>query len=52
MGNVSESSSVTRLGDLFDFGQIFEACGKTISLPKSLTFLVIFCKGVKIFIFS
>ena len=33
--------SVTRLGDLFDFGQL-------IKLPKYSPFLGNFCKGVKI----
>ena len=41
--------SVTRLGDLLHFGQLFKA---TIILPKLLTFLGNFCKGVKIFHFS
>ena len=40
--------SVTRLGDLLDFGQLFKA----FSLAKSLTFLGDFCKGVNIFNFS
>ena len=40
-------SSVTRLGDLLDFGQPFKALA-TINLPKSPTFLGNFCKGVKI----
>ena len=44
-------SSVTRLGDLVEFGQLFKTCG-TIGLPKSLAFLGNFCKGVKIFNFS
>ena len=30
--------SVTRLGDLLDFGQLYKAFGN-INLPKSLTFL-------------
>ena len=42
-------TSVTRLGDLLDFGLLFKA---TINLPKSPTFLVNNCKGVKIFNFS
>ena len=41
------SDSVTRLGDLLDFGQVFK-----INLPKSPSFLGIFCKGVKIYNFS
>ena len=44
-------SSVTRLGDFLDFGQLYKAFGK-INLPKSPTFLGIFCKGVKIYHFS
>ena len=40
--------SVTRLGDILDFGQLFKAFA-TINLPKSATFLSIFCKGIKIF---
>ena len=43
--------SVTRLGDLLDFGQVLKPLG-TIKLPKSPTFLGNFCKGVKIFNFS
>ena len=42
-------ASVTRLGDLLDFGQPFKA---TINLPKSPTFLGNFYKGVKIINFS
>ena len=38
--------SVTRLGDLLDFGQFFKAFA-TIILSKSPTFLGNFCKGVK-----
>ena len=45
------ASSVTRLGDLLDFGQVFKALGK-ISLAKSPTFLINFCKGVEIYPFS
>ena len=45
------TNSVTRLGDLLDFGQLFKALA-TINLPKSPTFLGNFCKGVKIFNFS
>ena len=37
---------VTRLGDLLDFGQLFN------SLPKSPVLLGNFCKCVKIFNFS
>ena len=43
--------SVTRLGDLLDFGHFSKAFA-TIILPKSPTFLGNFCKGVKIFNFS
>ena len=42
-------SSVARLGDLYDFGQLFKA---TINLPKSPTYLGNFCKVVKIYHFS
>ena len=38
--------SVTRLGDLLDFGQVLKT-----NLPKSLTFLGNFCEGVKAIIF-
>ena len=43
--------SVTRLGNILDFGQLFKAFGK-IYLPQSSPFLVNFCKGVKIIHFS
>ena len=43
--------SVTRLGDLLDFEQLFKPV-ETISMPKSPTFLGDFCKGVKIFNYS
>ena len=43
--------SVTILGDLLDFWQLFKAYGN-INLPKSLTFLGNFCQGVKIYNFS
>ena len=39
--------SVTRLGDLLDFGQLSK-CVATISLHKSPTFLGSFCQGVKV----
>ena len=45
------TASVTRLGDLLDFGQLFKAFGTTINFPKSPTFLGNFFKGVKIFKF-
>ena len=38
--------SVTRLGDLLDFGNFLKPLATT-NLPKSLTFLGNFCKGVK-----
>ena len=44
-------SSVTRLGVFLHFGQLFKSLA-TINLPKSLTFLGNFCKGVKIYHFS
>ena len=40
--------SVTRFGNILDFGQLFKALA-TINLPKSPTFLGNFCKGVKIY---
>ena len=43
--------SVTRLGDLLDFGQLFKAFGNNY-LSKSPTLLGYFCKGVKIVNFS
>ena len=43
--------SVTRSGDLLDFGQLLNALA-TLNLPKSLTFLRNFGKGVKIYHFS
>ena len=42
--------SVTRMGDLLHFGQLCKACGN-IFLPKLPTFLVIFGKVSKSFIF-
>ena len=44
--------SVTRFGDLLDFGELFSMPVATISLHKSPTFLCNFCKGVKILNFS
>ena len=44
-------SSVTRLGDFLQFGQLFNYLA-TIDLPKSPTFLGNFCKGDKIIHFS
>ena len=43
-------TSVTRLGDLLVFGQLFKPFA-TINLHKSPTFLGNFCKGVKIYNF-
>ena len=43
--------SVTRCGDLLDFGQALKPLA-TIKLPKSPTCLAKICKGVKIFSFS
>ena len=40
--------SVTRLGELLDFGQLSKPLA-TINLPKSPTFLGNFCKVVKIY---
>ena len=52
MASVIDSPiSVTRLGDLLHFWQLFKACG-TIILPKSPTFLGKFGKIVKIFHFA
>ena len=45
-------ASVTRLGDLLDFGQLFKACGNNEFAQISPTFLGNFCKGVKIFNFT
>ena len=42
---------MTRLGNLLDFGPRLKAFGNNY-LPKSPTFLVNFCKCVKIFHFS
>ena len=44
-------TSVTRLGNLLDFGQILKPLA-TINLPKSPTFLGTVCEGVKIYHFS
>ena len=45
------TGSVTRSGYLLDFGQLFKPLAP-INLPKSLTILDNFCKGIKNFIFS
>ena len=42
------ASSVTRLGNLLDFGQVLKHVA-TNNLPKSPTVLGNFCKGVKIY---
>ena len=44
--------SVTRLGDLLVFGQLFKAFGNNKFAQISHTFLGNFCKGVKIYHFS
>ena len=44
--NASFGSSVTRLGDLLHFGQLFKACGNN-SFAQIYHFLGNFCKGVK-----
>ena len=44
-------ASVTRLGDLLDYGQLLKPLA-TIILPKSHKFLGNFCKGVKMYHFS
>ena len=43
--------SVTRLGDFSTLGKFLKRLA-TINLPKSITFLGNFCKGVKIYRFS
>ena len=43
--------SVTRLGDLLVFGQLFKAFGNNKSAQISHTFLGKFCKSVKIYHF-
>ena len=43
--------SVTRLGDLLDFGQLFNAFGNNY-FAQIFHILRIFCKGVKIYHFS
>ena len=47
----SLSPSVTRLGDLLHFGQLFQACGSTY-FGQIAHIFGNFCKGVKIFHFS
>ena len=44
-------NSVTRLGYLLHFGQLFEACGNNY-FAQITHILGHFCKGVKIFIFK
>ena len=46
----STTTSVTRLGDLLDFGQLLKPLA-TINLSKSSTFLGNFCKCLKIYHF-
>ena len=48
---VSRTRSVTRLGDLLNFGQFLRPLA-TINLTKTPTFLGNFCKGVEIIHFS
>ena len=50
--SLSAKHSVTRFGDLLDFGQLFQSLWQQFILPKSPTFLGNLCKGVKIFYFS
>ena len=45
------ATSVTRSGDLLDFGQLLKPLA-TINLPKSPTFFGNFCTGVKNLSFS
>ena len=42
---------MTRLGNSLDFGEFFLKPLATINLPKSITILGNFCKGVKIYHF-
>ena len=51
MLSTQTGASVTRWGDLLDFGQLLKPLA-TINLPKSPTFLGNFCIGVKIYLFS
>ena len=44
--------SVTRLGDLLDFGRLYQSMRRQLVCPKSPIFLGNFCKGAKIFNFS
>ena len=48
--DVCVATSVTRLGDLFDFGQVFKAFGNNQFIQIS-HILRQFCTGVKIIIF-
>ena len=45
------ANSVTRLGDLLDFGQLFKACGNN-QFAQISHIIRHFCNGVKIFNFS
>ena len=51
MVSLDVPSSVTRLGDLLDLRQVLKPLAE-INLPKSQTFLGIYCKGLKIYQFS
>ena len=46
---MEETNSVTRLGDLLHFGQLYKACGNNY-LAQSCALSL--CKGVKIYHFS
>ena len=48
---MSRTTSVTRLGNLMDFGQLFKAFGNNL-FAKISHILRHFCKGVKIYHFS
>ena len=48
---VRDDCSVTRLGYLYHFGQLFKACGNNY-FAQIAHILGNFCKGVKIFHFS
>ena len=47
MEDIQDFTSVTRLGDVLNFGQLFKACGNNYFAH----FYRQFCKGVKIFFF-
>ena len=48
---ISSPISVTIMGNLLDFGQLFQACGNNY-FAKITHILGNFCKGFKIFHFS